>query len=417
MGMSGIDAKIERLFGSASPEAVLVGLTLAFVLIAGLCLQFVQVHDYVDDVDGAISTDKPPTKLISEDQYLIAAVRRRLGDTVSRGDVLLELDGRKQAVELAKLQQSIEAKSLEAKYNGERLLAIDEKLAINARIVTSKLRLADLDRSQIRATIEMDAKRKSAAGRIEAMSQRIIERALPALDSPALSEIEKVRLLANAHADLKQMQQVNSEFQANLQKKERDSLLTEIDVAQLNKERADLELSRVDVAREIAEIQGQIASMRQEQEEIAGALTRLVVRAPVAGTIVRVSQNILNANLVERGEELFLIRDSGSALEAELILTDEQYKDARVGQKVNLELHAWNHYKHGAIEGEIVELSAGKIQPQVFQAKSPAFVARVHIRPGRHPQLQVGYELQARIVLGRISLFDYLLKKIKVEQA
>lgn len=394
---------------------MLTALTLAFVLAFSACLRFVQVHDYVENVDGAISTDIPPTKLIAEDQHLISHVYKQLGDVVRRGEPLVQLDGRRQRIELVKLEQAQESKTQELKYNSERLRAIEEKLEINANIAASKARLERLEREQVRMTIAMDAKRREAATQIEAISERIIERAMPALDSPALSEIEKARILSNAHADLRQMHQVSVEFQSNLQRGERDALESRIEIAELSNDRADLQLAKADAERAIASLSAELDSIRQERAQIEDALTRLLIRAPASGEIVRVSQNVLSANLIERNEELFLIRNTGSDLEAELVLTDEQYRDARVGQKVNLELHAWNHYKYGAIEGEIIELSSSKIQPQVFQSENPAFIARVRIRPGQHRELQAGYELKARIVLGRVTLFDYLLKKIRIQ--
>lgn len=386
-----------------------------FIVAAALVLRLVSIHDYVEDVNGAIITDIRPTRLMSEDQYLIAKVYRQLGQDVRRGEPLVQLDGSRQRVALVKLEQSLQARRSELEYNRKRLDGIDRKLALNTQIILRKKRLASIEASHTRMAVALDAKRKKAARELRVLSEEIIDRIIPALDTQALSEIEKARVLSTANSDLRQMYQFAAEVQANQRKSERDSMLLQIEVAELEAEQVNLELARADISRALAALQGEIESLEQERAQITDQLTRLLVRSPVDGSIVRVSPNLLDSNLVERNEELFLIQPQGSRLEAELVLTDEQFRDARVGQDVNLELYAWNHYKHGTIRGEIVSISSSKIMPQVFQAKAPHFIAKVRISPGQDLQLRPGYNLKARILLGKISLFDYILKKIRVQ--
>ncbi|MEH6416272.1 HlyD family efflux transporter periplasmic adaptor subunit [Pseudomonas sp. CGJS7] len=408
-------SKFSRILGSQKPEALIVAITLAFVLAISLPLRLIAIHDYVDDVEGAIMTDEPPVKLISEDQYLISRAYRQLGERVERGELLVQLDGAKQRVGLSKLEQSLESKQLQLKYDEQSLLTIQNKLAINRRIVDGKIRLARIEDEEIRLAVELDAKGKKAAGEIERLSERILAKTIPALDSPAISQIEKAKILSTAHSDLRQMHQVTAEAQANIHKREREGLRTEIEVAELQKERSDLELSHTDAERGIAALRAEIGTLVKEREQINDALTRLEIRSPTRGTVIRVSPNLQNANLVEKAEELYLIQHEGSKLEAELVLTDEQYKDVKPGQKVNLELYAWNHYKHGAVRGTIFFVSKSKVMPQMYPSKSPIFVARARIDPGQSLTIQPGYSFKARVMLEKISLFEFILKKIRFE--
>lgn len=380
-----------------------------------VALNLVKIHDYVEDVEGAITTDVPPVKLISEDQFLIRRVHRNLGDRVRAGDPLISFNGERQKIELVRIEQSISSKSAEIDYGRKRLAAIEQKIGVNAQIVSSKLRVNEIETDRTALDIQLDSRRRSAEQQISGISERIIEKIIPALDSPVFSDLEKARILSEAHADLREMHRIRSESTSNLRDIERRRLETLIEVAELRKEIADLELGRADALREIAALQFEVDSLRQEAAEKKESLGRLVVRAPHDGVVTSVSRNVRDANLVERNEEMFVIRRAGSKLEAELALTDEQYKDARVGQRVNLKLHAWNHYKYGPIEGEIVAISAGKIMPQMYRTQNPTFIARVRILPGQGAELQPGYGFDARIILARVSLLDYLLKKVKFE--
>lgn len=404
-----------RLASTQSAEVLLLSMVGAFLVGTAVLMNVVPVHDYVDDVRGAITTDIPPAKLIAEDQFLIKQVYRRVGDPVKAGEPLIRFNGERQSVEVARIDQSLLSKAAEVEYGRQRLHAIEQKVAVNGQIVEGKLRVTEIEADRIQLSIELDARRKKAEKEISAISERILDKAIPALDSPVFSDLEKARILSDAHADLRDMHRITSESRANLHDIERRRLLTRIEVGELRKESADLELDRADALREITALEAELAALRQERKEKQTSLTRLVVRAPFDGVVTRVSQNVRDANLVPRGEELFVVQRKGAEIEAELALTDEQFKDARVGQKVNLELHAWNHYKYGAVEGRIHSISASKIVPQMYRTQEPMFIARVRIVPGQSADLQPGYDFDARILLGKISLFDYMLKKVRIE--
>jgi multidrug resistance efflux pump len=410
-----IHTRLERALASRSPEALLTAIVLAFVVAAAVALRLVPIHDYVEDVNGAIITDVRPTRLLSEDQYLIAKVYKRLGDSVRRGDALVQLDGAKQRVEMVKLEQSMDAKRSELAYNREKQESIDLKLGLNSQVIEKKRRLASMDARNTKMIVALDAKRTGVARELRLLSEDIVHRIVPALDSPAISKIEKAKVLSDANSNLQRMYEFAAETQSNQHKAERDQLLLQVEVAELEVEQANLRLTKAEVSRSINVLQGEIESIMQEHAELDDALDRLLIRAPIDGQIIRVSPSLLDSNLVEQNDELFLIQPAGASLEAELALTDEQFKDARVGQEVNLELYAWNHYKYGSIRGEITSISSSKIMPQIYQSKSPQFIANVRILPEQNLQLQAGYDLEATIILGKISLFDFILKKIQVK--
>ena len=412
---SEIHTRLERALASRSPEALLTAIVLAFVVVAGLALRMVPIHDYVENVDGAIITNVRPTRLLSEDQYLIARVYKHLGDDVRRGEPLVQLDGARQRVEMVKLDQSIADKRSELAYSREEQKSIDHKLDLNSQVIEKKRRLASMDAKDTAMIVALDAKREGVARELRTLSEDIAHRLIPALDSPAISKIEKAKVLADANSNLQRMYEFAAEAQSNRTKAERDHLRVQVEIAEQEVEQANLRLTKVDLARAIGVLEGEIRSIEQERDQLKDALGRLSIRAPVSGKVIRVSPSLLDSNLVEKNEELFLIQPSGASLEAELALTDEQFKDARVGQDVNLELYAWNHYKYGSVRGRIASISSSKIMPQIYPSKSPQFVASVRILPQQNLQLKPGYNLQATIILGKISLLEFILKKIRVE--
>jgi multidrug efflux pump subunit AcrA (membrane-fusion protein) len=229
------------------------------------------------------------------------------------------------------------------------------------------------------------------------------------------SNLDRMKILSNAHAELRQMQDLSTQMQNNAYLPEETARKAVIELSTLRKENADMRLARANAERAAFAIQSTVTRLGIKRDKLKADLARAYVLAPIDGYIVNVSPDVRDANVVKDNAEMFAIHDQASPLEAELVLTDEQFKDTRVGQRVNMELYAWNHYKHGVIPGEIVAITRSKVIPTIAESKTAAFVAKVRIAKADIRNIKMGFDLKARIILGNISLFDYLLKKLNLD--
>ena len=396
-------------------EHMLVGAIVVFLATLAAILQLVPMTDHLDNVNGKISSASPPVKLMADGQYRIAKVHARLDQRVRKGQLLLEFAHEAQQAELQETESDIAANASELAFHLAESAAIREKIALNETIIVDKEKLKKIVDEKNALILSLDAERKVSTEKIRALSSKLLNQILPRIDDPMFSSLDRMKILSNAHAELRQMQDVASQMQNNSYLPEETRRKAAIEVSTLRKENADLRLAGANAERAAFAIKSAVARLEIRRARLQADLARAFVLAPIDGYIVNVSPSVRDANLVKDNEEMFAIHNQGSPLEAELVLTDEQFKDARVGQRVNMELYAWNHYKHGVIPGEIVAITRSKVIPTVAETKAAAFVAKVRIARADARDIKMGFDLKARIILGEVSLFDYLLKKLNLD--
>jgi len=395
-------------------EHLMFSAIVLFLLALVLIMRFVPVTDYLDGVTGRISSASPPLKILSDGQYRIDKVHVQRDQYVRKGDILIEFAREALDAELQATDAEIAGNARELSFRQIEIATGDEKIALNEHIIADKERLKRIVDEKNEAVIKIDAERRTTTEKIRAASDKLLNRILPRIDDPMFSSLDRMKILSNAHAELRQMQDLTTQMQNNTYLPEETRRRAAIEASILRKENADLRLARADAERAVHAIENAVARLRIRRVKLASDLARTRVLAPADGYIVDISPGIAQANLVKDNEEMFAIHDQASPLEAELVLTDEQFRDARVGQRVNMELYAWTHYKHGVIPGRIIAISRTKVMPVMAASKSAAFVAKVRIPSRSVADVKMGFDLKARVVLGDITLFDYLLKKLNL---
>lgn len=377
-------------------------------------LRIVHIDDYITDVKGIISTETPPAKIVSDDQYRVQEVTRKIGDRVRKGEVIAVLDGRERQVELARVKQALQAKERELAFTGQRVEVLQSKRSSIERTIANRRQLALLANAETQTSIELEAERRSAVERITALSKNILQRAIPAIESNALSEVDKLKLLSTTHAELRQMHQMSVEYAANRTRIQRERISTGIAIEELMGVKLNVDVEIADALRLAGQIEGEVVVLARQRDALQAALARLEVRSPISGIISRMSDNLSTANLVQRADELFLIHDDRSRIEGELVLSDEQYKDAFVGQRVRMQFRAWNHYKYGTLEGRITAISRRKMVPRTYPTPNAMYVARVELLTKGKERVEVGYLFEAKLLLANVPLLHYLLKKVRI---
>lgn len=408
--------RIRKSLSLDNLERISIVSILLFMAGLALLLNLLPVVDYVDGVKGKLTSASPPLKLLADGQYRIAKVHVQAERYVRRGEILIEFDGNQLRSELEQTDTELGKLHQDLAFRREEAMLVAQKIALNDRIIAEKEGLQRINQRKNALAIQFDAEKKVSTEQIKTLANKLLNQVLPKMDDPSFSTMEKLKILSNAHGNLRQITELSNQIQNNSYLPEETGRKAEIEVATLRKENIDLKLSHRNAERSLQELASDQAKLDIRRAKLREDLDRLIVRAPSNGYLVNVSPNIRHSNLVKAGEEMFAIQDEGAPLEAELTLTDEQFKEVRLRQKVNLELYAWNHYKHGVVSGEITSISRDKIQPNATDTPQPVFVAIARLDRNPALDLKRGFDLKAKIMLGEISLLDYLLKKLNLGQ-
>jgi hemolysin D len=397
-------------------EYLMAMLAVGFFVLLAMLLHLIPVSDYVDNINGKISSTAPPQKLIANGTHRIARVHVKIDQPVRQGEVLLEFERDALDADLQSSNAELAEKRRALLHKQQEISLISEKIALNDQILSQRDKLKGIADVKNELTLQLDAERKVSTEKLRALSSKVMNQILPRIDDPMFSNLERMKIVSNAHTELRQMTEQLNQMQNNRYLPEETQRKSAIEAALLRKENADLKLARNNVERASEDLETEVRTLEIRIKKIQHDLERLVVVAPISGHVVNVAASVRQADHVSAGEEMFAIQDPAAPIEAELTLTDEQFKDARVGQQVNIELYAWNHYRHGVIPGRIISISRSKVLPTLADSKVASFVAKVYVPQQYAQSVKMGFDFKAKIILGQISLFDYFLKKLNLKK-
>ncbi|RPI46837.1 MAG: HlyD family type I secretion periplasmic adaptor subunit [Betaproteobacteria bacterium] len=231
-----------------------------------------------------------------------------------------------------------------------------------------------------------------------------------ALLEEGYAEKQKVREfernLANTEGQL-------GEFNSNLAAVDLQVNETKLKILQLQKD-----LQR-EVAKELSEVQSQLFELREKMQSVQDTVTRTVVRAPQAGTVLDLQVHTLGA-VIRPGAKLLDIVPQGERLIVEAKVSPIDIDRVHVGQRAEIRFSAFKMRDTPRVEGTLVALSADRLVDEADQHKLPYYLARVEITAKgledlsrQKLDLVAGMPAEVLINTGERTLFHYLVDPIK----
>lgn len=171
------------------------------------------------------------------------------------------------------------------------------------------------------------------------------------------------------------------------------------------------------VEQSLTELNDVSASIGEIEEQLSAAedvLTRVVVRAPSDGLIIRINQNT-PGNVVGPGEELARLLPTSNELIVEAQLSPADVDIVRPGQQAELRFVALNMRTTPQVPGSVTYVSPDRlVDPKNGQ---PYFIARLRITDDLptevdRGQIYPGMPVEAMISTGDRTFFEYLLRPL-----
>jgi HlyD family secretion protein len=178
--------------------------------------------------------------------------------------------------------------------------------------------------------------------------------------------------------------------------------------------RRQLELERADTA-------AQLARLREELDKLLVRRERVELVAPQAGIVKELATRTLGA-VVGSGTVLITLVPAGEALEAEVLIRNDDAGFVRAGQRAQLKIGAYPFQKYGLVEAEVLRVGADASEPAgqpAADTPAGAYRARLALASqsvlfdGARLALVSGMVVHAEIHLGRRPVIDYLLAPVQ----
>jgi epimerase transport system membrane fusion protein len=158
-----------------------------------------------------------------------------------------------------------------------------------------------------------------------------------------------------------------------------DLAATEFQVSEIQVKILQLgkELQR-EVAKELAEVQSQLSTIREKIRALDDMVTRTVVRAPDAGMVLGVTVHTLGA-VIKPGERILDIVPQNAKLVVDAQLSPQDIDQIRIDQLAEVRLPAFKQRELPRIEGRLITVSGDRLFDDSEGRKVPYYLARVEI--------------------------------------
>jgi len=378
---------------------------LAFVAIVTILIFALNINDTVGFKEGLIFSDTPQLKITAPNEVRIVGVLVKEGQEVKKGDTLFRLENKKTNSEHEILTADVSAM--------ENKITIINKLMANT--IERKKALRQLLGIQ---SVIYKTDRKKAAEEIAAWNNKL---QLSSQQSSILTDKYKTDSLLYAKGAISKYEMTSTKSTSlNDRRTEADVRATTTvksydyqNLANNNKRtRNDLKRSIIDVdneienfKREILELETAIKDGKSNLTYVSDELGKMVITSPYDGTISNLFNAKQNQQTIAKGDLLAIVAPSKEKFYAKVTLDEKDLAYIKNGQDINLKLDAYNYYRYGAVKGKITYVSPSDVN-QTFYCLARIDSYNTHIN------LKAGYKLKGEVIVERMVLYQYIMKKL-----
>ncbi len=325
-------------------------------------------------------------------QHLEGGIVKRLlvreGDTVKRGDVLLELDDTQSAAEVGIVQgQLISARALEARLIAERD-GEPEVTYDSAWKGTDDTHIKDTVRGQNQIFL---ARKNAHDGERAVLEQRIgqlhsqqagltqLKKSKQTLVASYEEEISDLtELLKDGFADKRRLREFERSYAQGLG----DIADLSARIAAINIKVGETQLQALQIDKEfqhevasaLEEVQGAIFELREKMQVLSDRVRRAQVIAPVDGMVVGLSVHT-EGGVIASGSPILDIVPLGESLMVEAQVQPLDIDRVKLGMRAEVRFSAFARASTPVFEGEVLTLSADRLIDE--STGQPYFLARI----------------------------------------
>lgn len=366
-------AETERTFGIA-PQ-VIGGITLALGLVVGFGgWAAVARLEGAIIAPGSVKVDQNVKEIQHRDGGIVKSIAVRPGDAVREGQVLVTLDEVQTRAEL----QIVRAQLAESLGRQSRLLAERD----NHETITFPDALVDLSHS---ADAVMTGERRLFEGNRETRnSQKAqlelgiaqIGQEIAGSESRRVALVDEIKLVETerekvhdlfrralishdrvyaVNREVVRLQGTAGEIEAGIARAK-----TRINEAKLQIIAIDHN-ARTDAQRELRAIDAKIAELAERLLAIQDRLSRMEIRAPIAGTINELNIHTVGG-VITSAAKIMTIVPEGGEMRVEIRIAPNDINQVAIGQPARLRFTSFQHNTTPELQGKLINVSASTLR-------------------------------------------------------
>ena len=363
---------------------------------------------------------------------IVKAIHVRDGDTISKGQVLIELEDTSSRAQLETLRgQLYSALAREARLIAERdgkstvtypadlinagatdpraqedIRVQNQSFSVRKRSRAGEIGILKEQRQQLQAKIEgIKAQRTSRSNLSDSLNKELLDfRAMLKegyVEKQKVSELE--RRLAQSEGD-------RGDFIANI-----SSAQTQISEIELKILQIDKDFQR-EVIEELSKVQSDLSELHEKTQWLDDTVTRTVITAPESGMVLGLTVHTLGA-VIPPGGRLLDIVPQQEKLIIEAQVSPSDIDKVHSGQICEIRFSAFKAAKTPKVSGRLTTLSADRLTDE--QNRAGYYLARVEVDKDGLEELRQrglillpGMPAEVLINTGDRTFFQYLIQPL-----
>lgn len=370
-----------------------------------------------------------PSGYVQIVQHLEGGIIREIlvkeGEFVSKGQLLIRLDGAGTDQDLSELEARLRGLRLQA----ERLRAfVDNRAPAFDGMTNSNSAEAMAEQQRIFESM-MDSRRKEA----DVLKNQLVQKkqeheALQQRLATTESSIKLVREARDIQKDLtskglaSRFRYLEKEEALNSLMGEKQQIVSGIasaaeQITEYENRLASLSARHQDESwQQLDAVESEIAQTQESVVKYKEKVERLEVRAPVDGLVKGLEVNTIGG-VIAAGQKLLEIVPYNQQLVVEVRILPGDVGHMSIGQPVQVKVHSFDFSRYGAIKGSLEFISATTFLDENSKSYYRGRVRLQRNYVGNNPEQNIimpGMTVDADIITGSKSILAYLLKPIHV---
>lgn len=380
---------------------------ICLVMVAVILILFftLKVNDSVRVNHGMIFSKSPQSRITSPNEVQLAKVFIKEGQAVKKGDTLFIL-------EKVKIKTDYNVSKMGLKAQKENLIILSELVANAEKRKESIHELIEIendiyqtDRKKLTQELKsLGSKMNLATKQSNLLEDKYVTDSI-LYAKGAISKLELNEQKNKQLNDLKGQGDIESQFQ----QKENDYDNLSHNFLKFNNhlQQSLLELDKqiIDYRKDIVDLEMDVHNKEYNLNYFKDELEKLVVLSPVTGTITTIFNTKQTLQNIPKDELLAVVTPTQENFYAKATLPERDLVYIQKGQDVVLKVDAYNFHKYGAVRGKITYVSTADVERE--------FYCIIEFKDySKNIKLKAGYRLKGDIIVERLSLFQYLKKKL-----
>lgn len=378
---------------------------LAFTVVVALCLVFLEINDSVPFQNGEILAENPQLDVKAPFEAIPKSVFVKEGQNVKVGDTLMILYNEQMERDYKGTEQL--AQSLR-----KTIVTIEELIRSTDNRMRNLIKERQLNEIAYRDKKEkLKNEMKSVTQKVDLNKKQLVAVALEKLrmDSILFKQqvISKLEM-TNSFDNFSKYQ--SSMVESELAHKQMQTGASTLDNDFLRLQNS-LDLKVIEIQERLKELEQQKTINSRELENAIrnhNFMSEQVQKEFVIARSDGVVQNLFNVkfsqNFVSKDQLLLSIVHQKDKFYARVAVPQRDMRYVKAGQPAHLKVEAFNFYSHGILFGRVAFVPESKPKEDFF--------VNVELPDETPFQLKAGYSLRGEIIIERLKLYQFILRKL-----